>query len=109
MLGKYIRKKPANTIWLIFQNVDGIPRGEAGEWKLKVMQQFLMELQADIFGFTYLLGCDTIPGAVTHPHKRQVGDSSLELRIQQVRKTFRGIPAWGDRDSGHESTCTLGT
>jgi len=51
-IGEHVKKKQDNTIQLIFQNIDGIPRGEAGEWKLKVMQQFLMEIQADIFGFT---------------------------------------------------------
>jgi len=49
--GKTLGKKQSDTIRLIFQNVDGIPTGMDGEWKLKVMQNYLLKMQTDVFGF----------------------------------------------------------
>jgi len=48
-MGSTIREKSQNVTQVIFQNIDGIPRGADGDIKLQVAHHFLVTNTIDIF------------------------------------------------------------
>jgi len=53
-MGTHTGKKSSDTIWLVLQNVDGLPNNTKGEIKLDSLYTFMLEQEIDILVLTEL-------------------------------------------------------
>jgi len=83
-----IGKKPANTIWIVLQNVDGIPTNQNRDIKLDCLYTFTNKHQIDIFALTELntaWDLQTICCSTTQQNMQLVGSLPLEHDPQWTR------------------------